>query len=157
MLKFILSDKYRFLKIVILIAFLVLLQYYSYYMGPRVRISPSQCLLSSKEYDGKEVIMNSICVAKIEKDGYLLVTKDERMRLKGNMSQAKIGDLVSVRTIFRDTEGGIFILKDHHIRRHDNLKYIISFVSFLVVLITFLRHFRFSVKRFIFEERRCQT
>ena len=157
MLKFVLSDKYRFLKMIILTLFLISLQYYSYYIGPRVRISPSKCLIFPKECDGKQVIMNSICVSKIEKDGYLLVTKDERMHLLGDMNQAKIGDLVSVKTLFRNTEGGIFILKDYHIRRYDSLKYIISFVSLLVVLIIFLRHFRFSVKRFIFEERRCQT
>ncbi len=146
------SDRYRGLKIGLLLLSILGLCLYSYFFPPE--ITYQMCLAAPTRYDGYRLqLAREVKIAQVAK-GFFEITQGgkNQLRIKGRLPR-DINEGVSVSLVARFQKNGELELLDIRASHWRRYRIAVSVVAMLVVFFLFFRRYRFSWQQFLFLPR----
>jgi hypothetical protein len=162
MLDKLLSNKSRFIKIVIASIFLAVCGLYSQNRYNKRVVDLKKCINEPMKYDNR--------IVHIVHDAMILDTAMDRFTIESRgvvipvvfkqpidlaKSSVAVNDYISLTAVFH--KEGYLTGKRYHLHKYRRLKMYSSLIIAIVFFILFIRYFKFNFKKFIFEERICRT
>lgn len=148
------SDKFRFLKMLILILSLSGLAYYAQTQGPKVIPGFEEFKNNPSSFINKELGFQGEII-KIDRESFVVTQinngKKTDLTIKGTLAKAKLKDNISGVAIYRADK--TLILDRYIISNSRPAKIVISLIALLVVAFLFFRDFAFNFKNMVFKER----
>lgn len=148
------SDEHRRLKIALSAALLLAMCIYSGIVGPKLKPRFYDFLEDPARFDGTRLMVQFTQIKEyIGPDRF--VARDIRgdtIEVEGKIPPGHEGCFISFDAVFR-SPGYLVLGEPWHIYARDTLKLIVSVVGLIGVAVFFLIRFKFSLRRFRFEER----
>ncbi len=155
------SNKNRLLKIIICIVILIIMGLYNEYLSKENIITLSECFNNPVE--------NHLKVIKIAQDAKVINVNESRIEVcyRGDninvqynkyktdlLNSEIIGEKISMKTIFH--KEGYLELERFHVHKNRVWKVVLSLLTSIVFFILFIKKFKFNIKEFVFEDRKCR-
>lgn len=158
MINFLISDKLKFIKIIICILILLGLGLYNHRIKIR-SIYLSKCVSDPKTYDNYTVIINPDAkIVKINENSFIInyrgITIPVLCKNNEIINNRFIGAYISLKTIFH--KEGYLEAKKLRVHKYRRIKMLVSLIMAIIFLLILFRNFKFNFKRMVFEEKKCR-
>ena len=166
------SNKFRWLKIIIIAIGILAMCLYSYVFGPGHQITLYQCLDNPENCENVSLSISYCKVGEINKNYFELLNDQQKILVKGSprqMDNLAPRATVSLRAILKlaknknsglkkelnetSPSGYYLLLQEIHIHRLQNFKRLISGLTFFLVLFLFAVEYKFDLRDFVFKKR----
>lgn len=146
------SNRYRFLKMTLLLIMILCLCYYSYLNLKDSQMSLKDCIESPESCDKEEiVIVNKWSVRNISDKGFELSFGDRIFFVNDSFEGLSEGDYISAKAVFH--KEGYVEIESLHVHKLLAEKWIVSLLATILVAFIFFRNYRFDYKKFEFRRR----
>ena len=144
------NNKGRITVIVVLLILLVALMHYGFKHYPSVTLQ--MCLDNPTRYHGTEIgIGTEATISKLDTDGFFIQQMGNSVKVFGEADNVRLGDFVQMRAIFH--KAGYLELRQLYIAKKRRQKIVVSIAPTVLVLVLFLKTYKFDLRRFLFCER----
>ena len=159
LLSILLSDKLKFIKIIVCILILLGLGILNNHRIKIRSIYLSKCVSDPKTYDNYTVIINQDAkIVKIDENNFIInyrgITIPVLYKNNETMNNSMIGSYISLKTIFH--KEGYLEAKKIRVHKYRRIKMIVSLIMAIIFLIILFMNFKFNFKRMVFEEKKCR-
>jgi hypothetical protein len=146
------SDRFRFLKMALLLAVILCSFYYSNMNLEGSETTLLDCMEEPEACDNKRVvIVNKWAVSYIGDDGFEISMGYRKVFMNYSSEGLAEGDYVSATGVFR--KEGRLDVESMHVHRFLLEKWIISLIVTIIVAFAFFRSYRFDFGKFEFRRR----